>query len=336
MLAKGIVINGQKIELLPRNPFLFRDMEGKEIAMTKLYIRNVPISFSNEEILTGLEKAGLKIRSKLDMERIRGPDGKLTNWVTGGRIAWIEVPKEPVSPMIDCGLFKAKIYYKEMVREIECRRCLGKGHVVKNCTNEERCRGCKAIGHRVAECTLKNDIGGIEKNVSEGKEEKVIRKNKGWTMVRGEEKDLEGENSENKCSEESNESGKTIEDDEAEEGFKVVKRKKGSVSRSSRRKRHGKEKNKNNEADESEESSSQDEDHDGVRDDKKKFEIDPKMSDEEKIEKKGRGRQMLKEVRPKNTMDRYVSRSESRKRTKSPEDEVKRQRVRLEEDDRRH
>ena len=44
LLAKGIVVNGERIEMVSRNPFVIRDGEGSEIPVTKLFIRDIPIS----------------------------------------------------------------------------------------------------------------------------------------------------------------------------------------------------------------------------------------------------------------------------------------------------
>ena len=101
----------------------------------------------------------------MEMERVRGPDGKLTNWVTGARMAWIEVPKEKIDGRIDCGVFKASIFYREMLDDMECRNCLRKGHKMKNCKEPERCRRCHKVGHKIATCG--EEIGDENEGLNE-------------------------------------------------------------------------------------------------------------------------------------------------------------------------
>ena len=50
LLSKGIVVNGEKIELSPRNPFIMRDGAGNEVPITKLFIRDIPISYADDEL----------------------------------------------------------------------------------------------------------------------------------------------------------------------------------------------------------------------------------------------------------------------------------------------
>ncbi|GFR66097.1 hypothetical protein ElyMa_003675600 [Elysia marginata] len=100
------------------------------------------------------------------MEGIRDPQGKLTEWLSGRRFVWIDVPKTNIEQYIDVSQFKARLFHKEMVTEMTCRRCLKKGHSAKNCTYEEVCFVCKKPGHRAVNC---------QKQVEEDKSEKEMR-----------------------------------------------------------------------------------------------------------------------------------------------------------------
>ncbi|GFS23004.1 hypothetical protein ElyMa_006965700 [Elysia marginata] len=100
------------------------------------------------------------------MEGIRDPQGKLTEWLSGRRFVWIDVPKTNIEQYIDVSQFQARLFHKEMVTEMTCRRCLKKGLSAKNCTYEEVCFVCKKPGHRAVNC---------QKQVEEDKSEKEMR-----------------------------------------------------------------------------------------------------------------------------------------------------------------
>ena len=58
---------------------------ASSLSATKLTIGNVPMSFSNKEILIAIQSPGIKTRSNLLEERDRDPSAKLTRWKTGRR-----------------------------------------------------------------------------------------------------------------------------------------------------------------------------------------------------------------------------------------------------------
>ncbi|KAL8567158.1 hypothetical protein ACOMHN_033060 [Nucella lapillus] len=154
-----------QIEVKDKNPFIVVSPEGeeKEIPATKLTINNVPLSFSDEEILRTVKKLGASVRSKLIDERDRDKDGQLTRWKTGRRFLYIDVPtKEPLPKSVEIGPFKAALYHKEqktVKSDIECRKCFQKGHVNALCPNPIKCRQCFKEGHRAGDsvCSLAPD-----------------------------------------------------------------------------------------------------------------------------------------------------------------------------------
>ena len=114
ILANGLVMRGRTVQVQGHNPFMIRGSDGEEIPGTKLIISEIPISFSNTALEAALIKKGLKLRSKLKMEEVRDREGKLTEWLSGRRFVFIDLPKCSIERVIDVGPFKAKLYYKEM------------------------------------------------------------------------------------------------------------------------------------------------------------------------------------------------------------------------------
>ena len=152
LLSKGLSLEGRTIEVCSQNPFSVRDGSGEEIPSTRLTVSDLPISVSNEALESALSKKGLKLRSKLKMEGIRDPQGKLTEWLSGRRYTWIDLPKASIDPYVMVGQMKAKIYYKELKAERVCRRCTQKGHIARDCTSVQVCFKCGVPGHIAAQC----------------------------------------------------------------------------------------------------------------------------------------------------------------------------------------
>ena len=149
LLASGLSIKGLHLNVYGDNPYSARGPNGQVIPSTKLFVDNIPISYSDDEVKKCLEALGVVPRSRLMKEHARDPDGKLTNWVTGRRFIFINLPAKTLPRMIEMGPFKARLFYKEINENFaRCRRCLGTGHWANACPNEEKCLDCLQEGHR--------------------------------------------------------------------------------------------------------------------------------------------------------------------------------------------
>ena len=85
LLLQGFTVRKVRVEVKDKNPYLVSSGsdgsssdENKEIPATKLIVSNVPLSFSDEEILKALKTLKISVRSKLILERDRDSNGKLT------------------------------------------------------------------------------------------------------------------------------------------------------------------------------------------------------------------------------------------------------------------
>lgn len=150
LLSQGITLRGQQVSLKDRNPLLNIGFENVEL--TRLFIRNIPLSFDNTEIEKALRsKLGVQLASPLKYSRARTPDNKLTNFKTGDRFVDITVPDSPLPKKLSVGIFTASIYHKEQKQskeDIECGNCMLKGHLRKDCKNEVVCYDCRIQGHK--------------------------------------------------------------------------------------------------------------------------------------------------------------------------------------------
>ena len=154
LLLQGIVLRGVRVNVCDKNPLIVSSRDGdREIETTRLTIGNIPLSFSNEEILDALKKLGVKSRSALFMERDRDHSGALTRWLTGRRFIYMETPEQPLPKRVEMGPFKATLFHfeqKEAQKQAtpECKKCLQPGHLAKDCENEIVCLSCKKPGHK--------------------------------------------------------------------------------------------------------------------------------------------------------------------------------------------
>ena len=214
LMSKGLTVQGVKVDLRSRNPFLMRDGDGNGVPSTKMYIGDVPCSFANEEIEKALNKAGVKRLSALTDERYRNKDGQLTNFVTGRRMCWAEVPAVSLPVRMEMGVFKASIFYREQTRNHFCFRCRASGHRAAECPQQPKCWSCGEVGHEKAVCTR-----GVSREQAAGRERtERVEEVGGGVAALEEEKTGDGRRSEEEEEEEMGEDTESEGDEVSEDG----------------------------------------------------------------------------------------------------------------------
>ena len=152
LVLQGMTGRGVQVTVKDKNPYLVRSLDAKEeeTPATKVIVGNVPISFS-DQILKSVHELGCTLRSKLILERDRSKlildrdrsklildrdrsklildrdrdeKGKLTHWLTGRRINYVSVPRDPLPKLIQVGPFKASVYHREQKRTFCAKRLL--------------------------------------------------------------------------------------------------------------------------------------------------------------------------------------------------------------------
>ena len=147
ILNATIRLNNANIRYESFNPFI-RRYGGQEVEGTRLVISNLPFSYSNKAVENNLRACGYRLRSHIQFEKARGPDRMLSDWKTGRRYLWADLPTKTMTKNVKMGDFMAYLYYKEMKKSQECYRCLEVGHRASECENEEVCLTCRKPGHR--------------------------------------------------------------------------------------------------------------------------------------------------------------------------------------------
>ena len=166
VLEVGMTVKGRAIPTYDQNPNQYRDKDGNVIETTKLTIENLPVSISDEDLLSHLKDKGVEPTSELDWANCRSIDHTLIrNWYNGDRFIFIKKPVKPLPEFSFIGKFKIFLSHQEQLTEVPCSNCLQLGHRSRRCRNAVVCLDCKAKGHRKGHpaCSLKNKKDENEK-----------------------------------------------------------------------------------------------------------------------------------------------------------------------------
>ena len=92
VLVTGISLRGIQINLKERNPFLIpknglMGPDVEKLETTRLYVRNIPLSYGNEVITNSSTTMGVQMLGSLKYARARNKHGQLTNFKTGAQFA---------------------------------------------------------------------------------------------------------------------------------------------------------------------------------------------------------------------------------------------------------
>ena len=186
LLTTGIQLANKLITFEGKNPFLHPSGEG-ERQSTKLIVKNLPFSYSQEAVERNLVKAGFKVRGKMMWMKGRSrTTGHLTDFRDGRRAVFIDLPTGQVNQTIQMGPFRARIEYNEM--KTTCYRCLQEGHTARNCMNTEVCHNCRKPGHRKDQCPdldKHSDIDSDSDNDEDRSDETLLKGKVGASLKVG-------------------------------------------------------------------------------------------------------------------------------------------------------
>ncbi|VDI79255.1 Hypothetical predicted protein [Mytilus galloprovincialis] len=125
----------------------------------RIRMKNIPLSADDGQLLRYLQNWHLNILN-YHRERLR-IDGLVTNCQTGDRIFHCEPFPHTIPRNVKLGKYRGLIFYKGQINEnntdIECSKCLQKGHKKTNCSNDWKCKTCGANGHISKNCTSEFD-----------------------------------------------------------------------------------------------------------------------------------------------------------------------------------
>ena len=164
LMAEGVQIRGNKIQLLNTNPERL-DGEGT----IKIRVKNIPLSADDGIIKRKFTLMGLDVIQSI-REKLR-VDNKLTNCETGDRLITVKAItlKEPLPRAIQFGQFIGRVFHigqhnnQRSNSDTTCSKCLMTGHRFQECTNDWVCKQCKQSGHKQTDCpTVESSDSEIE------------------------------------------------------------------------------------------------------------------------------------------------------------------------------
>ena len=175
--AGRVEVGRVAVSVYANDPFAVLGPDGKERATTKLIIDGVPLQEGEKSIKKRLEELGaifcakdpIKLENHYDTESKR-----FSELLTGRRYAYIVLPIKELPKAIRVGPYIARLYYKEMVKELPaCRNCNEKGHWANQCPQPKRCYDCKQTGHKKGDeaCPVVQTIFGTL-NINQVNQEK--------------------------------------------------------------------------------------------------------------------------------------------------------------------
>ena len=95
LVCTGFNLRGIQINLKDKNPFL-HTLGREDIETTRVYVRNIPLSFDNGEIEKVFRSKKIEKVSPIKYVKARTNEGKCTNFKTGDRFVDVEIPSEPL------------------------------------------------------------------------------------------------------------------------------------------------------------------------------------------------------------------------------------------------
>ena len=135
------------------NPFT----TARDEHMTRVFIKDVPLSVGDDLIRATLEGKKYKIRGDITRQQLR-VGGQLTNCLNGDRIVYIDPPTQPLPRFLAVGnVFRARAFHagqpeRQGTGTVTCSTCLESGHHASTCQNLVKCRSCKQSGHLSHSC----------------------------------------------------------------------------------------------------------------------------------------------------------------------------------------
>lgn len=150
LVQKGIGVFGQHVQLYLQNPAKVNQV-NRYIQPTKILIKDVPMSYTNEEVEKMLCDLGANLTSSVKTSLVRDRNGMLTKYTNGDRFVYSDTTHTMTSPLprfVLIGTFVAKIIHNgQDIEKQKCNNCMSIEHPSWKCSEETICKVCKKTDH---------------------------------------------------------------------------------------------------------------------------------------------------------------------------------------------
>ncbi|CAC5406343.1 unnamed protein product [Mytilus coruscus] len=159
LVVNSITVRKKRIEVYPRNP---KYVEKESPITVRIRIKNIPLSADDGQLVRYLQNWHLEVLN-YHRERLR-IDGFLKNCQTGDRIFHCEPFLHTIPRNVKIGKYRGLIFYKGQINqnntEIECTKCLQKGHKKQTVTMTGNARHVVQMGTslRTAQLSLMRTV----------------------------------------------------------------------------------------------------------------------------------------------------------------------------------
>ena len=117
--------------------------------VVKITIKDPPISKGNRGIEVFLKAHGIKVKSAIEYAKTRDEDNRLTEWLNGDRVVFVEKFTDPLPRKTWINDTSVRIFHTDQpTTKPFCTRCQCEGHFKSNCSEPEKCIVCKEEGHK--------------------------------------------------------------------------------------------------------------------------------------------------------------------------------------------
>ena len=157
LLVNNLEIRNQTVNVFSNNPMRAKLAEGEtDENVVKITIRDLPISKGNQGIEVFLKAQGIKIKSAIQYSKTRDENNRLTDWLNGDRVVFVEKFNDPLPRKTWINDTSVRIFHRDQPSTKPfCTKCQTEGHFKSSCTEPERCVVCKEEGHKAGDkcCT---------------------------------------------------------------------------------------------------------------------------------------------------------------------------------------
>ena len=150
LISNGLMLRDTTIPVYDTNPYT----KAKSEHLTRVVVKDIPLSVGDELIKSTLEKMKCQIRGDVIKQKLR-VNGELIDCYNGDRVCYIDPPSQPLPrSIVVANLFRARVFHIGQPERISsCSRCLATGHHSSQCTNEVKCKRCNQSGHISTACS---------------------------------------------------------------------------------------------------------------------------------------------------------------------------------------